>query len=285
MDVCNKCGELIEFRYINGSPKPIHSSGWCKGYVSSENTGRSANKYTFKDITRKTKCPKCSEEVYYIKHNGGSVWVDSLGWPWPKHACFDTETSSKLYSFFKSKSYLNNSETITGVVTNVSWTKINGNSRIILNIKHKHGVKEIQIPGSFVANNLNNTLVLVNMKKKKIVFSSFSESDILENKPIVKVSKREDYNPIPIKLKEKKEVVTEEMFFCKWCRKKFNHSIDLDKHISKLHDEEAWLEHFRDKRVKERLKGLFRCQECKELVKNMNKHIKKVHSNKKEESK
>jgi hypothetical protein len=27
--------------------------------------------------------------VFFIRHNGGSVWVNELGWPWPKHACFD----------------------------------------------------------------------------------------------------------------------------------------------------------------------------------------------------
>jgi hypothetical protein len=27
--------------------------------------------------------------VYFVRHNGGSVWFDSLGWPWEKHPCFD----------------------------------------------------------------------------------------------------------------------------------------------------------------------------------------------------
>jgi hypothetical protein len=25
-----------------------------------------------------------------VRHNGGSVWFDELGWPWPVHACFAT---------------------------------------------------------------------------------------------------------------------------------------------------------------------------------------------------
>jgi len=42
------------------------------------------------NYTRPTHCPECGEDVYFIRHNGGSVWVDPpLGWPWPKHACFD----------------------------------------------------------------------------------------------------------------------------------------------------------------------------------------------------
>jgi hypothetical protein len=31
--------------------------------------------------------------VWLVHHNGGKVWVDELGWPWPKHSCFDTDAS------------------------------------------------------------------------------------------------------------------------------------------------------------------------------------------------
>ena len=31
--------------------------------------------------------------MFFIRHNGGSVWLDELGWPWPKHACFNDATS------------------------------------------------------------------------------------------------------------------------------------------------------------------------------------------------
>lgn len=49
-------------------------------------------------FTRPTHCPECGADVYFIRHNGGSVWVDELGWPWPKHACFDKPTEP-TYSF------------------------------------------------------------------------------------------------------------------------------------------------------------------------------------------
>lgn len=42
-----------------------------------------------------TRCPICQSEVVFIKHNGGSVWLDPpLGPPWYKHACFDTVNAS-----------------------------------------------------------------------------------------------------------------------------------------------------------------------------------------------
>lgn len=37
-----------------------------------------------------TECPRCSNEVFFIRHNGGSVWIDPpLGPPWYKHSCFE----------------------------------------------------------------------------------------------------------------------------------------------------------------------------------------------------
>ena len=47
------------------------------------------------DFCRPTTCPICgSSEVWFIRHNGGSILVDSLGIPWPIHPCFDKGDSS-----------------------------------------------------------------------------------------------------------------------------------------------------------------------------------------------
>jgi hypothetical protein len=37
---------------------------------------------------RPTTCPICGAQVFFIRYNGGSVFVDELGVPWPRHACF-----------------------------------------------------------------------------------------------------------------------------------------------------------------------------------------------------
>ncbi|MBX9628706.1 MAG: hypothetical protein K2X82_33235 [Gemmataceae bacterium] len=31
--------------------------------------------------------------MFFVRHNGGSVWFDDLGGDWPKHGCFDTGPS------------------------------------------------------------------------------------------------------------------------------------------------------------------------------------------------
>src|SRR5262245_18947817 len=69
------------------------------------------------DFTHPTRCPECGADVFFIRHNGGSVWVDELGWPWPKHACFD-EPHTATYAFHDwSKKIARNKNPNLGVVT------------------------------------------------------------------------------------------------------------------------------------------------------------------------
>lgn len=64
------------------------------GYVSSVYNAESSYTLDSSDFCRETSCPRCGSSVYFIRHNGGSVWVDHLGWPWPKHSCFADEAPS-----------------------------------------------------------------------------------------------------------------------------------------------------------------------------------------------
>lgn len=87
-DICYNCGGELIFRYLDGVLTPIHLSGGCNDPGSgSALTQRSSGGFA-DDFCRKTRCPYCGDEVYFIRHNGGSVWVDELGWPWPRHGCF-----------------------------------------------------------------------------------------------------------------------------------------------------------------------------------------------------
>jgi hypothetical protein len=85
---CEHCGEEITFRHIDGRVVPIHQHGHCVGQsLFSEESIRKAIP---------TKCPRCSESCFLVRHNGGSVWLDELGHPWPKHPCMiESEESAK----------------------------------------------------------------------------------------------------------------------------------------------------------------------------------------------
>ena len=47
--------------------------------------------WTCDDFCCPTTCPRCGATVYFVRHNGGSVWFDQLGPPWTKHVCFDDD--------------------------------------------------------------------------------------------------------------------------------------------------------------------------------------------------
>jgi hypothetical protein len=92
MAKCSKCGSSVNFRYVDGQCIPFHLYGSCGG-------GTGSTDYSGYNISRdstcfNTHCPKCGCEVFFIRHNGGSVWIDTpLGPPWHKHACFDTQST------------------------------------------------------------------------------------------------------------------------------------------------------------------------------------------------
>lgn len=61
---------------------------------------RSTWQHSESDCCAHSKCPRCGDAVFFVRHNGGSVYLDPpLGPPWPKHPCMDTSTSS--YSSIK----------------------------------------------------------------------------------------------------------------------------------------------------------------------------------------
>lgn len=95
MATCSRCGNPVEFRHVDGRCIPYHFDGNCLGTVSSNATDFSGYNISRESTCFSTHCPKCSCEVFFIKHNGGSVWIDPpLGPPWYKHTCFDITQDS-----------------------------------------------------------------------------------------------------------------------------------------------------------------------------------------------
>ncbi len=82
---CDKCGRPIHFRTINGRVVPIPATSRFCAECKTEHA------YDFRVEERgcwPARCPVCRESVFFIRHNGGSVWIDHpLGPPWYKHQC------------------------------------------------------------------------------------------------------------------------------------------------------------------------------------------------------
>jgi hypothetical protein len=90
MATCSRCGNPVDFRYIGGRCIPLHASGGCGSRGGSSGTDFSGYHTSPESACFQTNCPKCGDGVFFIRHNGGSVWIDPpLGPPWYKHACFD----------------------------------------------------------------------------------------------------------------------------------------------------------------------------------------------------
>ncbi len=83
MPTCWTCGQEIEFRTIDGERRPIHLHGYCDGrsQYSDEAIGTAVP----------ARCPHCNQMAYFVRHNGGNVWMDALGPPWPRHKCSNWE--------------------------------------------------------------------------------------------------------------------------------------------------------------------------------------------------
>src|SRR5690606_3548185 len=95
MSTCSRCGNPVEFRYVNGRCIPLHLYGGCIGSGNSGVNDYSGYNTSHESTCFCTSCPECGEEVFFIRHNGGSVWIDPpLGPPWYKHGCFDQSSST-----------------------------------------------------------------------------------------------------------------------------------------------------------------------------------------------
>lgn len=94
MGLCSRCGNPVTFRYVNGRCVPIHNSGGCTNSGAGRVKDYSGYQSSESSVCFSTNCPKCGETVFFIRHNGGSVWLDPpLGWPWYKHGCFESQQS------------------------------------------------------------------------------------------------------------------------------------------------------------------------------------------------
>lgn len=80
--ICHFCGGTFRIRTIDGRRVPLKISCSCP------QAGGPTLPLLEDDFTHRTVCGRCGQApVFFIRHNGGSVFVNHLGRPWPKHGC------------------------------------------------------------------------------------------------------------------------------------------------------------------------------------------------------
>lgn len=87
----------VQYRFIDGRCIPFHSSGGCSG--SGQGLNSTGTRHSTNCECRKSSCPICHASVYFIRHNGGSVWIEApLGPPWQRHPCMTNETTGTKFA-------------------------------------------------------------------------------------------------------------------------------------------------------------------------------------------
>ena len=127
MSLCSRCGGTIDFITRDGRPIPIHRSGRCGGGAGLDSRwGRSE---ASESACFRTRCPEgCGADVFFIRHNGGSLWVDPpLGWPWPKHECLYPDDGgagarSALGAFVTDEPDFSNADLILAVALEIEFS-------------------------------------------------------------------------------------------------------------------------------------------------------------------
>lgn len=181
MPICKDCGNEIEFRYIDGTVRPLHitGSGCSANQYESVSTQRAA---TFREVCFHTSCPECGGPVYFIRHNDGSVWVDSLGWPWPKHACFYQKPEPAWYSYFQKRVNVQGSaQPLFGVVTRIRrlFGHTEDSTQLLLAIDcGSQGRICLATSGSKTDHEMHGSFVIVDTNSKRIITSNREERPI-----------------------------------------------------------------------------------------------------------
>lgn len=124
---------------------PNCTCGWCRGGGGWRGGGShyrapaaplpavgTRTTWSCDDFCCPTTCPRCGAPVFFVRHNGGSVWFDELGPPWPKHACFfDDLTGIRLRTHLTEKARRKR-PAFFGVVTETVVTEPGEKDRFVI---------------------------------------------------------------------------------------------------------------------------------------------------------
>jgi len=86
MSICRICGGTVNYRSIKGIIRPLRDTCSCP------TAGGPTKPVLDDDFCYQTACGFCGRRpIYFVRHNGGSVFFNQLGWPWEKHGCLGVD--------------------------------------------------------------------------------------------------------------------------------------------------------------------------------------------------
>lgn len=135
------------------------------------------------DFCAQATCRRCGASVFFIQHNGGSVVVDELGWPWPRHGCYSAASDPSWLSYMRAapaSTLVANS--FVGIVAHARWLpSFNGQpSRIVLAVDGGANARKcVAVRGTNTAGYYLGCVALVNVEAATLVASNHRVEPIL----------------------------------------------------------------------------------------------------------
>jgi hypothetical protein len=171
-----------------GGGGDVHSAAWfaMRGYTLPSSAPRDSTWRYLDDYCRPTKCPRCDAEVFFIRHNGGSVWVDELGWPWPKHSCFDEVKDnfpSWIKFFWTETTRLDDPSLLIGIVAHARWIAEGetGPRRVVLAVDcGDRGRICLATAPTNTADYFLGQIMVVDLKNRRLLTSTHDRRPILD---------------------------------------------------------------------------------------------------------
>jgi hypothetical protein len=119
------------------------------------------------DFCKPSVCQVCGARIYYVRHNGGSVFFDALGYPWPKHSCYEDDFPEEFYYWMKELSKSRN-HPHPGLITEFTAYQLKPISRLVV-ICERQKMFDIQVPALRDDFDFTREIVILAPKSMKIV--------------------------------------------------------------------------------------------------------------------
>ncbi len=216
-----------------------HSAGCTCGWGGDGHLGRADHSFVQSNVyergvrtsfCRPTSCQYCGEHVFFVRYNGGCVWFDALGKPWPKHQCYNNfSTNSAAVQIVYSQQ---DKEVISVFQNHDKYFPDAALGTVIYaeqiqNDKHLNVLYTDNTEGRFRFHSEHSIFDIID----EILIMSISKETIVF--PFLN-SRYSSYIDVPI-LPPENQSMSSRIFYCPWCTNHFMDMNELNVHLLTQH--------------------------------------------------